>query len=88
MLGGCNYYWLITMLLFSVCVCFALFVIYFVGWGAWGGGGGGGGGWGGGVTEEERRKKRIHLLNWPLFLAFLLGMILGFVTDHFLSVFM
>ena len=81
MLGGCNYYWLITMLLFSVCVlCTFCDILCWVG-------GGGGGGWGG-VTEEERRKKRIHLLNWPLFLAFLLGMILGFVTDHFLSVFM
>ena len=69
-----------------VCVCacvrvsvfFALFVIYFVG-GLWGGGG---------VTEEERRKRRIHLLKWLLFLTVLLGMILGFATDHFVSVFM
>ena len=38
-------------------------------------------------TEEERRK-RIHLLKWLLFWAVLLGMILGFVNDHFLSVFM
>ena len=37
----------------------------------------------GGVTEEERRKRRMHLLKWLLFLAVLLGMILGFVTDHF-----
>ena len=47
MLGGCNYYGLITMLLFSVCVCFALFVIYFVG------GGGGGGYWGGKEKEKN-----------------------------------
>ena len=44
------------------------------------------GGWG--VTKEERRKRRIYLLKWLLFLAVLLDMILGFVTDHFLSVFM
>ena len=37
--------------------------------------------------EKERRKRRINWFKWLLFWAVLLGMILGFVTDHFFACF-